>query len=273
MFDQKKLTVDVKYVQGSNAIAALVSGESQVTSIGGGEILSTAVNGIDLDVLATLVPVYAYKLEVAWSIKTKDDLAGKKLAVAQARSVSDIAARAALRKLGLTPDKDVQIVPFAAAGARIAALDQHQVDATMASPADAVLLDAGGAHALLDLAALGLPASSAVIVAQRSWVTSHRQATQDVIDALVGAIAKQKADKPFTIGVLKKYLKLDDQAALEADYTYYADSVYPRYPYPKPEQFGDALATLSSDDAKFKQLDVTKLIDASFVANAEQRGM
>jgi len=57
--------------------------------------------------------VWPFILQVPASIKTTDDLKGKKVGVSQFGSASDIATRVALRQLGLQPDQDVTIIQVA----------------------------------------------------------------------------------------------------------------------------------------------------------------
>jgi hypothetical protein len=44
-------------------------------------------------------------------------------------------------------------------------------------------------------------------------------------------------------------------------------------PYPRPEQFKDALEQLASTNPKVSDVDLGKLLDASFVQNAADRGL
>jgi hypothetical protein len=47
----------------------------------------------------------------------------------------------------------------------------------------------------------------------------------------------------------------------------------PSLPYPRADQFTDTLAVLSASNEKLSTLDVTSLLDTSFVSSAEQRGL
>src|SRR5206468_3251632 len=80
-------------------------------------------------VVAQLAGVYPFVLEVAAKITSIADLKGKKIGVSSVGSSSDIATRAALKKLGLDPDKDVTIVPVGSAAQRTAAMLSGAIDA------------------------------------------------------------------------------------------------------------------------------------------------
>src|SRR5207302_8662383 len=79
IYAQNGLDVDLQLVAGgSKTMAALLSGQEDLTLQGGGEVLSASASGADLVVLAALAPVYPYLFEVSPDIKTIDDLRGKK---------------------------------------------------------------------------------------------------------------------------------------------------------------------------------------------------
>jgi hypothetical protein len=97
---------------------------------------------------------------------------------------------------------------------------------------------------------------------------------QAYVDATVIARAKMKADKDGSVAVLKKYFKSDDTANMGRAYDFFiggASPVTPAYPFPAVEQFKDAVAILGATNDKIKTVDITKLIDTSYVKSAQDR--
>ena len=82
-----------------------------------------------------------------------------------------------------------------------------------------------------------------------------------------------KADKPFTVGVLKKYFQSDDEAAMSGAYDFFTREVTPSVPMARPEQFADAIAILGDKNEKIKGVDVSRIVDPSFVQSAVDRGL
>ena len=122
LFEQNALEIgDLQNISSAQGVPAVISNNVQVAQVGGSEVLSVNAEGGDLVVVAQLAGVYPFVLEVAASIKTIADLKGKKVGVSSVGSSSDIATRAALKKIGLDPDKDVTIVPVGSAAQRLAA--------------------------------------------------------------------------------------------------------------------------------------------------------
>ncbi|MDE3075441.1 MAG: ABC transporter substrate-binding protein [Chloroflexota bacterium] len=267
IFRKVGVGVQLKSLTGLAGPAALIAGDIQIDVTGGPSVLGPIANGADVAVVGTFVPVYPYKLEVPPSIKRKEDLVGKKIGITSFGTASDVAARAALQKIGLAPDKDVSIVQVGSTAARLAALEKGEIQGTVGEPVDTVVLEAQGFHPLFDLAALNLPAAQGVIAARRSWLSANRGAMQAFMDAWVGATALMKKDRKLTTGVLTKYLKKGNRQAVEASYDYFVGHVFPLRPLPKAEQFADAIYWLGKRDRKIAALDAHKFIDASFVEN------
>ena len=80
-------------------------------------------------------------------------------------------------------------------------------------------------------------------------------------------------DKDGATGVLLKYFK-NDPASNEHAYTFFiggTNPVTPVYPLPLPEQMKDAVTILGADNDKIKTVDLSKLLDPSFVKSAQDR--
>jgi NitT/TauT family transport system substrate-binding protein len=272
LFAQNDINADLQVLASTSGMAALVSGQLQVASVGGSEALSAQANGADLQVLATLAPVYPQVLIAPASIQSPADLKGKKAGVTNYGTSSDIATRVSLKQLGLDPDKDLTVVEVGNGSNVRAALEGGAISAGVVQPSDLAVMQGKGYHVLVDLAAAKLPAVVVSVVTQRSFLNANRPLMQKYIDAVIQGIQKEKKDKPFTIGVLKKYLKSDDDEGMAANYDYFArDTVTPSLPFPHAENFDDVKAVLARTNPKVADYDVSKMIDASFVQSAADR--
>jgi ABC-type nitrate/sulfonate/bicarbonate transport system substrate-binding protein len=273
-FTRHNINVTAQLISGgATTTAALLSGQIQVAHAGGSETLSAVANGADLEVVATLAGYYPYLFEVIPEIKTIQDLNGKKIGVSNIGGSADIATRVFLRQQGLDPDKDVTIVATGSAQNRTAALLSGAIQAGMAAPPDSLAVEAIGLHPLFDLAALHLPSANTTVVMQRSFVQANHDLVQRYVDALVEAAVAVKKDRDGTIAVLKKYYQSDDDHAMSVAYDFYANEIVNPMPFPKPEQFKDAVATLSTSNPAVANVDLNKLLDPEFVQNAVDRGL
>ncbi len=272
IFKKNGLNIDHRYVESSTGLAALLSGQSQFYE-GGSEAASAFTQGADLDVFAVLSPVYPWVLEVSKDIQGVADLKGKKVGVSRFGSASDVGTRLALKKLGLDPEKDVSIVQVGSESNRIAALQSGAIQAGVAQPPANFVLEAQGFHPILDLAAAKTPGALGLIATLRPYATQHRDVVQKFVDSVVEAIALEKRDKAAATKVLSKYLKLEDQAQLDKAWTYYTTEVLPDYPFPVSEWLPDTISVLSKENPKVGQTDFSKMLDRSFMEDAQKRGL
>jgi hypothetical protein len=124
------------------------------------------------------------------------------------------------------------------------------------------------------LADLKLPTASAAAMVHRAYLNSHRDVAQKYVDSLMQATVRAQRDKAFTISVLKKYQKVDDERLLEATYDFYiGKQLITSLPYPATEQLAGAVDGLATTNPKASSLDLNSLIDTSFVKNAAGRGL
>jgi NitT/TauT family transport system substrate-binding protein len=174
---------------------------------------------------------------------------------------------------GLDPDKDITILAMGSLQNRTAGLQNGAIQAAPANPPDSLVLQRQGFHALFDIAELHFPAAAAVIVAQRSWVNEHKDVFQAWNDALVESIALAKAKPEVGIPVMKKYLQSDDDELMKQTYDYWINEVVTEPPTLTADQFGDTVRALEANNPRVKDVDLSRLIDSSFVQNAVDRGL
>jgi NitT/TauT family transport system substrate-binding protein len=270
-FKQHGLDVQLDNIASSTGIPALLSGQVQVAQLGGSETISAAAGGGDLVIIGIIGGVYPFVFMAPASIASVDQLKGKKIGVSNIGSSSDIATRVMLRKVGLDPDKDVNIVAVGSLENRMAALLNGAIDGGVAQPPDRLALEDKGFHVIYDLAAQKLPSVGTAVVVQRMWLNSNRDVAPRYVDSLVEAIAKSRSDRDAAIKVLQKYLKNDDPRALGVTYDFFVGQVTPQYPVIREEQFTDAMELLSASNDKIKTFNVASILDSSLVQSTIDR--
>jgi NitT/TauT family transport system substrate-binding protein len=269
IFAKNGLDVDLQYIASSNAFAALLAGQVQASSGGGSEVISGAANGADVVVIANLMPIYPYFMEAPASIQKAADLKGQSIAITNPGATFDIASRVALKKAGLNPDADVQWIKTGSVANVQAALLSGQVQGGLAQVPDTMKLEAAGLHPVIDMSTLNAPASGTVVTMQRTYLADNKDVAQKLVDSILQAYALEKQDKPMTVKVLKQYLKSEDDNAMSATYDYFVAKAPPILP--KPEQFMDSFGVLSEQNPKIKDVDLAKMIDATYFQKAIDR--
>lgn len=270
-FQKNKLDVTLTSIASATGIAALLSGQTQIAQLGGSEVLSAAAGGGDLVIVATLVPVFPYVFLAASGITSPDQLKGKKVGISKKGGSADIATRAALQSMGLSPDSDVTIVETGSATNRVAALRSGAIQGGVSQPPESTKLVSSGFVVLLDLAKNKIPAANTVVATTGAYLKDHRAVIQAYVDSLVQALTRLRKDEAFADQVLTKWEKITDTALLADTYAFYTKEVFPQYPVPKAEQYQQAITALKSSNPKIATLDLSKVLDPSFVQSASNR--
>jgi ABC-type nitrate/sulfonate/bicarbonate transport system substrate-binding protein len=257
---------------GTKTAAALLANDYQLVEMGGSEAASAAANGADVVIVAAPSQVYIYKLIAAAGISSVAGLKGQKLGISGTGSSSDIAARVLLQHAGVDP-KDVTFVSVGDVATRQAALLNGAVQAEMDAPPQSFRLESDPRfHVLVDLTAEKLPAVSATIVGQRSWVNANRPVVQRYVDSVIEGAVRVKQDKAAALAAMRKYTQFDDEQGLSAAYDFFSRAITAD-PTPRPADFKDTLDLLGRLNPKLRQLDPASIVDDSFARDALARGL
>ncbi len=273
LFGKYGVDADLQFVASNTGIAALIANQTQFALIGGPETLGANVEGADLVVVLQNSDSQPYLMEVSSSIKTIDDLKGKKIGISTLGSSSDTATRIALRAKGLNPDTDVQIVAVGSLQNRMSAMLNGAVDAGLASPPDTLQLEDGGMHQLFDLSTIDMPPLAQCLVVKRSTIDSQRDLVQRVVNAVVEATAIQKKDKAASEKALVDWADMTDQRVLDVAYDYWTNHVLRVPPALKVSDFQGFVDELAQRNEKAKGYDPTRMLDNSFVNAAVAQGL
>jgi NitT/TauT family transport system substrate-binding protein len=264
-FKQQGLDVKLVNLSSDQGFPALLSGQTQLGSMGGSQILSGAAAGADVKVLAALTPVYPYEL---WTKAAgAAELKGKKIGITSKSGSVYIATLAALKQLGLSPS-DVNLVPLGSTTNVNNALLAGTIDAAVSHPPASSQFAAAGFKSLLNLAIQKQPNLNVGVSGLTSWIDGHQDTVAKFFTALREAVAREKSDEAFSVSLLKKHLGVSDEKALEETWTYYAQQVLPAKPTPTVDQLKSAQQALAGSVDGVDKLDLTKLVDTSFVDKA-----
>jgi NitT/TauT family transport system substrate-binding protein len=261
LFKAQGLDVKLTNLNSSDGFPALVSGQTQLASIGAPEMVSGAASGAQVSYLATLTPVFTYELFA--KANEPQELKGKRIGITSTSGSMYIATVEALKQLGLS-QSDVALTPLGSVTNVNNALVAGTIDAAMSHPPTTTQLEAAGLHSLLDLAAQNIPTSNVGIAATDDYVKTHGDQIRRFMSAVQQAIKREKSDQPYATSVLSKHLKVTDPRALQETWAYYT-KVLPDVPTPTVEQLQTSVTALGPTNPAVKNLDLSTLVDASFV--------
>ncbi len=237
MFDKYGLDVELMFIEGgTKGIQALVSKDVPIIVVAGSAVVNAKAEGADVKMIAGLVNTMTYDLVVPKEVQSAADLKGKKLGVSKFGSSSDTAIRFAVRKLGLDPQKDVNILQVGTETARIAALKSGQMHATVLDPSLTQELTPAGFHPLLALYKSGLEYQHTGVATSEAYIKSNRATVDKFAQALLDSIAyyKDPKNEAEVLKIIDKYLQLEGDSSQNAKrdgYIFHRDSLLNKVPY------------------------------------------
>ena len=271
VFLQNGLDVDLSLIDGGGkSMAALLGNSVDIAQLGGTETMSAYVGGGDVEAVALFVPVSPWVLMAPASYTGPNDLKGKTIGVASKGGSSEVAAIQQIERLGLKTT-DVTILATGSVANLTAAMLAKQVYAGPGHPPDTAALFKAGYKVIMDLAAQNVPAVENCTIVTKKYANEHKDVMQKYVDSLIQSIVAMKKDKPGTIPVMQKLLNVTDQDALSQTYDYYVTQIFPIYPTVASKEWLYSRDELAKTNAAVKDLDVTKVIDNTFVKNAQDR--
>ena len=255
---------------GSISLRALIAKEVDIASLAGSGLVQAALQGADTVIIASAINGFVFKVFAAPEITTLAQMKGKKLGVSRYGATSDFAIRLALKKWGLNPERDVNILQVGAAQDVMRALQAKLLDVGVLSGTGSLLARKAGFRELADLAELGLDYPMAPIGTTRSFLQKNEPIAKEFMLAYIEAIHDFKKNKETALAVLKKYTRTDDREILEDSYNNYRNKYLP-LPIPTPEGIrtiltetaGTIPAAKNGDPEQFVAYKIAREIDAS----------
>ena len=256
---------------GSVSLRALIAKDLQISSLSGSGLVQAALQGADTVLIAALVNGFVFKVFSAPEISSPAQLKGKKLGVSRYGATSDFAVRLALKKWGLNPERDVNILQIGTSQDTVRAMQTKMLDAGVTTGTSSLIARKSGFRELGDLADLGLDYPSSAIGTTKSYLQKNEATVKGFMLAYIEAIHDFKRNKEVALGVLKKYTRNDDREVLEHNYNDIATK-YLAMPVPTLEGIRTILTELSSTTPAAKNADPEQFVSYKIAREIEASG-
>jgi NitT/TauT family transport system substrate-binding protein len=271
IFRNNGLDVELVFFRGSTtAVMALLARETPITQVTGPPVVSSSLRGSDAVMIAGGAVVADYWLMSRSDMKTAEQLKGGSVAVSTFGGQSEFVARIALKKLGLTPVKDVTMVQIGAPPDRLTALLTGKVRAALLNPPDSFVGEKKGFYTLVQLS---VPTQSTGVATTRRFIRENPDVVKKYIRSQIEAVHRIKTDRVAGMNVLVKYLGPQDKEILEKTYDDASnDRKLPPKQYPTLEGIKNILDPLAETDPKAKAAKAEDFVDMSFISELDQSG-
>ena len=231
LFAKNGLNVEPVQIRGGPLITmGIMSGQLQFSGAGAESIVAARIEGGDVVLLACPVdsdPVY---LIARPEIKSAAELKGKATAVTRLGGTTHFYLRAALRQVGIDPEKDVTILQLGSGTEAVSAMESGRITMAALTNRYAIPLMQRGWPVFVDLSSTDFTYPSSCVAGSRAFVKAEPKVVEDFLRAYVAAIQLMKKDQNFTEKTFAKWLREKDPYLIKKTVDAYARLFKPK-PY------------------------------------------
>ena len=270
----EKRGLDVRLVgmgTGAVSLRALIANDLEIASLSASGLVQAALQGADTIILSAAIDGFVFKVFGAPDMTSPAQLKGKTLGVSRYGATSDFAVRLALKKWGLNPERDLNILQVGTTQDTLRAMQTKRLDAGVLSGTASLMARKAGFRELGDLAGLGLHYPMAPIGTTKSYVQKNEGLVKEFMLAYIEAIHDFKRNKEAALAVLKKYTRNDDREVLEDSYSNYANK-YLALPMPTADGIRTILTELSVTVPAAKNADPDQFVAYKIAREIEASG-
>ncbi|MBI2999661.1 MAG: ABC transporter substrate-binding protein [Deltaproteobacteria bacterium] len=272
-FKRHGLATELVYFAGGSLVALGIEADSiQIGLFNVGAGVEARLAGGGMLIIGSVYDVYYFQIFGKPTIQSPKELKGKVIAASRAGAASEYGIRDALAYYGLK-ESDYKIVYVGGTDARVQALQQGLVDASIISPPNGLIAQKLGFKEVLNLMQMKLPFGYIGIGAKDSWVRQNPDAVRNFLRGYLEGLALCRRDREYAIRLIGKFSRIDDREILLESYRTSIPHI-PERPYVKKEIVEAALklskreAARNADPEKFYDNSVVKEIEASgFIAS------
>src|SRR5918999_1840508 len=214
-----------------------------------------------------------FSMHTKSDVKSIEELRGKRIAVSRFGSSSDVAARYALRKHNLDPQKDVIMMQLGSMSNMFGALKSGAVEASMVSPPTQFLSEKMGFKELLNVTDMDYAYPNPAMATSAEIIRKKPDLIDRFMRAYVRAIHRAKIDRNSTIKTLAKYTTGTDPTLLGKTYDFYMGKVLERAPYINMQGMQNALDDLARTVPAAKNAKPEQFVDLRFLDRIEKSGL
>lgn len=276
IFRKYGIEPELVFIIAGRAMQAMLAGQVPVGLVGGTHVVNANTGGGDFSMILGLENRLDYLFLAKPTVKSAEDLKGKKVGIGTPAGSASLATYVALDHLGLVPRRD-NIVLLGVGGVpeRMAALRSGSVDATSLSPEIGQQVLGEGYRVLVDLGKENVQFQSSGLVASRSLIKSNPVLIESIAKAVVegAAFIHRPANKEIVMKSLGRNLRLSKTEQMEKAYEGLVAAL-PKKPCPSVEGMNAVIKLMAQYgiNAKASQLKAEEQLDLSFCKRFEDSG-
>jgi NitT/TauT family transport system substrate-binding protein len=272
-YEKHGLNVEAISIPGSSlALQAMLAGELPIIQLGGAASIQANFAGADTVIVATIVRKFLFWIFARPGSERMEDLKGKVFGITRFGTLSDLAARFALRAHGIDPERDITMVQTGGPAEAVTAMAGGKIHAAALSPPATLQARKLKFKELLDMSKLEAEYHINGVVTTRRFLRTQEDIVRRFLRAYIEGAARGQKDKNFALKVMGKYFRTDDNEILEESYDTTIKSNFALPPYPSIPGIASLIQGLEKQNPKAKGAKPEEFADGRLVKELDQSG-
>lgn len=270
----KKYGLDVRivYVAGAQAITTLLSGDAQIVQGSGAAAALSRLSGSDATVIGTTINVIPMSLVTTPDIAGAQDLKGKTFGVSRFGSLTDLGLRKAVAELGLDPNKDIKMIQTGGVPEILLFMQQGVIKGGLISSPTLEKAKELGYREFMNLSEVKFRYPGTALLTTDSFIRSRPQTVNRFLKATLEGIKYAKNNPDFTIRILGKYTRTNDNKLLASAFKSYILGYIRDVPTVTQAEMEAVLEDIAARNPKAKGLDARQFYDPAPLEQLAKEG-
>ena len=238
----------------------------------GPDLINARLHGGRVKYFGGTMQQLVFQIWGAKEIATIQDLKGKAIAASTPRAALDTATREALKRNGLVPDRDVQILYVQTVPAILSSILGGKTAAGTLSAPNTLKAKEAGLNLLVDIGKLNIPAFQVVYGTTEKYLKNNPNTVYAFLKAMAEAVVLSRKEPAIAKKAISKYVKIEDAPTVDGTYDAFApywamnlavrpEAIRGQFDYLDEKEFPNA-----------KNADLKEFFDNSFVNALEKSG-
>jgi NitT/TauT family transport system substrate-binding protein len=252
-FEKQGFNVEPVQIRGGSLITiAILSGNLDFSGAGAESVVAARAAGGEVVLLACPIDADPVYLITRPEIKSAAELKGKTSGITRYGSTTHFYLRAALKEVGLNPERDVTILQMGAGPEIVAALESGVIASAALTSRYAFPFLERGWPVLVDLSKTDLVYPSSCVTSSRDFVKAEPRTVEHFLRAYVAGIRLIRKNHSFAQKSLMKWLREKDPTLARKTVEVYARLLKPA-PFVPDKGIENVLKDLVVKRPEFKE--------------------
>jgi NitT/TauT family transport system substrate-binding protein len=221
LFKKYGLNASLQLLTPQVSAQAVVSEEADFYT-DGPDLINARLRGGQVKYFGGTMQQLVFQIWGAKEIKSIKDLKGKTVAASTPRAALDTATREALKKNGLVPDKDVQILYVQSVPAILSSVLGGKTSAGTLSAPNTLKAKEAGLNLLVDVGKLNIPAFQVAYGTTEKYLKNNPNTVYAFLKATAEGVVLSRKDPGVAKKAIAKYGKIDDPPTIDGTYEAFA---------------------------------------------------